>query len=105
MLDSNAALTQVMPVAQGCAYQLIFSAMGSGDASRPVEVVWLDARKELMNEAVAAILIPPNVKPQFAQYSRVIGPVPKEARFVRLTFTKPGAGYLILDDVSLFRIL
>lgn len=101
---AHATLAQVMQVVTGTVYQLTFSALGTGDVPRPVEVIWLDVKGQPLGEAGPPMLLPPVVLPQFAQYSRVIGPAPVATRFVQVRFSKTGSGYLVLDDVSLFRL-
>jgi hypothetical protein len=93
-----------MQVAAGTVYHLAFSALGTGDMSRPVQVTWLGADGQPLGEASPPLLLPPVVLPQFAQYSRIIGPTPAAARYVRVHFSKTGSGYLVLDDVSLYRL-
>jgi len=100
----TASLAQVARVSVGTVYQLAFSALGTGDTPRPVEVMWLDETGQPAGETIPPILLPPVVLPQFAQYTRIIGPAPATARFVQLRFSKTGAGYLVIDDVSLFRL-
>jgi hypothetical protein len=99
-----ATLAQVMQVVTGTVYHLTFSALGTGDVPRRVEVMWLNVEGQLLGEAGPPMLLPPVVLPQFAQYNRIIGPAPVAARFVQVRFSKTGSGYLVLDDVSLFRL-
>ncbi len=101
---SAATLVQVMRVSAGTVYQLGFSALGTGDTPRPVELQWLDETGQPVGEATPPILLPPVVLPQYAQYSRIVGPAPAGTHFVQVRFSKTGAGYLVIDDVSLFRL-
>ncbi len=101
---SAATLAQVTRVSAGTVYQLAFSALGTGDTPRPVEVLWLDETGQPVSEATPPILLPPVVLPQYAQYSRIVGPAPPGTRFLQVRFSKTGTGYLVIDDVSLFRL-
>lgn len=102
--DEPASLAQDVNVMAGSVYQLLFSAMGSGELPRPVDLIWLTSDQRPAGDAAPPILIPPTVLPQFVQFSRIIGPVPQNASSIRITFNKPGPGYLIVDDVSLFKV-
>jgi len=100
----TASLAQQIRVSESGLYKLSFVARQDGDAPATAQIVWLDEHANPVQSDACVLEIPAVLPDRFTEFSTIAGPAPCGAQAARLTFTKHGAGFLAIDDVSISKL-